>query len=108
MLCFGHQARDLAPNIRRFRQFTNLLLPWREDPGSHAGLGKMIEDETLIRKTSHQLNRRWELFRENENVIGEIELLQLGDAAQKLRREHEFITWFILHHVPHSDKFRIT
>ena len=67
----------------------------------------MVEHEGLLRKFPGERDGRRQLFREDQNVVGQIKLDQFPEAAQEIRPKHEVRVRLVLHHVPHAHKLRM-
>src|SRR5438876_745535 len=79
---FGNQSGNLAAKMWCSGQFTELLAPRREDGVFDERLGDMVEHKRLVRESVHQFDRGRQLFRINQDVIGQLEVLQFANAAQ--------------------------
>ena len=67
----------------------------------------MIQHERLFGKSLHQLDRRRQLFRINQYVVGQFELFQAADAAQEVLAQYEVVGRFVLDDMPHAHEFPV-
>lgn len=73
--------------------------------GGDGRFGDVVEDEGLVGEFLDELNGSGELFGENENVVGEVELFQFRDAAEDVGAHVEAVVWFVLGDVADADEF---
>ena len=70
-------------------------------------LREMVEHKPLARKALDKLSRHAQMFGENQNVIGKIELFERGNSAEKIRLHQETIIGLALYDMPHTNKLGI-
>ena len=64
----------------------------------------MIQDEALLGELSDDLQGGAQMLREEEQIVGEAEVLQVAQAAEEMGAEHEGIVRLVLHDVSHPDE----
>src|SRR5207302_1451220 len=86
---FGRQTGELAINVWVGGNFLHQNGPAGAMAEFDLGFGEMVDDERLFRKAPDEFERRVQLFRIDENVVGEAEMAQAGDAAEELFADEE-------------------
>ena len=76
--------------------YANALLPIPDDVVLDKRLRNVVDHEQLVREHLHELLRHCEVFRVDEDVVGEIVLFQKMDSTQKVLAKKESVVWFIL------------
>ncbi len=70
-------------------------------------LGEVIEDEGLLGEFFHQLSRYFEVFGKEQEIVGQVEVEQLRDAAAKLRKQQEVVIGFVVDYMADADEFGV-
>src|SRR4029453_307459 len=68
---------------------------------------KMIEHEALPRESSDEVDGSRQLPTVNQDVVGEIEILQHRDASTERGTQKKPVVRLALHDVPHSYELRM-
>src|SRR5580700_9209791 len=98
-ISFGYQAREFAEYVGEVGEARDPLGPGIEFAVFDGRLGQMIEDEALAGEALDKFSSDGKMFGVNQNVIGEIELLERGNAAEKLWPQKEAIIGLALRDV---------
>ena len=67
----------------------------------------MIEHEGLVRELFDQGNGDREVPGEKQQVVGEIEFLQLGQATAEVRAQHEVVIGLVVDDVADADQLGV-
>ena len=94
-----HHAGKLTGNVGELRQLAQVFLPGRGCSLSDSRLGDVIENKRLPGEFFHQLHRYFEVPGEEQKIVGQVEIKQLGDAAAKLRLQHKVVVRFVVYYV---------
>ena len=76
--------------------YANTLLPIPNDVVLDKRLRNVVDHERLVGEHLHKLLRHCEVLRVDEDVVGEIVLLQKTDSTQKVLAKEEGVVRFIL------------
>ncbi len=104
MIGFGDHAGDLADEVWEGGELADQRGPGFEGAGLDEGFGDVIEDEGLGGEPFDQANGGGQLAWVDKEVVGESEILEQGDPAQKIGSQEEGVIGFILHHVTDPDE----
>ena len=103
----GHEPRQFAEHVRKFREPSQSALPVADLSRSNLRLRQVIEDEPIPVETGRRLCRRIEVLRINQDVVGEVEIAEQRNAPAERRPEHEPIVGLRLHDVPNANELRM-
>ena len=67
--CFGHESRELAPNVRTFRKQRNIGLPRLEQRVTDSGFAAVVENEARIRALAHEVQQVVQLIMRGAQVV---------------------------------------
>jgi hypothetical protein len=104
---FRDQAADLATHVRRLRQLADLRGPRFPLRVADLGLAAVVEDEAHVGSFRDEFDRRWQLARVDEDVVGEVERGELADAVDEIVVREEAVVGFGLRDVADADGFRV-
>lgn len=77
--------------------YTHALLPVADDVVLDEGLRDVVDHERLVREHLHELLCHGEVLRVDEDVVGEVVLLQKANATQKVLAEEKGVVRFVLY-----------
>ncbi len=103
----GDHAGELAGDVGERGEGAQAGRPGIDSVVADVGLGDVIEDEALVRESARELERGGELARVDEDVVGEIERGEGGDAALEVGAEHEVVVGLVLHDVADAAEFLV-
>jgi hypothetical protein len=69
--------------------------------------GEMIQNEALLRESTHEVRSDREVPRIYKDVVGEVEFPEQLDSTQKVGLQQEPIVGFALHDMPNANQFWI-
>lgn len=102
-----HHAGNLHVHVRKCcqclgftsvsRYYANPILPLSHDVVLNEGLCDVVDDEGLFREERDELGRCLQLLGVDEDIVGQIVLLEERNTAEKVRAEKELVIRLILH-----------
>ncbi len=93
----SNQPRKFAMHVGKAGQAMDASRPRIDFTATDRRLGHVIEHEALPREACDKLGRYRKMFGVNQNVIGQIELFESGNASQKIWLQKEAIVGLALH-----------
>ena len=101
-------AGDFAVHILAFGKLLHVLLPWRDDFVSDAGLRDVIDDKYLTGMPVNEGQRLRQMAVKDQDVVDESVFLQQADAAIEIVAEHVIRIGLVMQDMPHGFEAGIT
>ena len=102
----GHHTGELAIDIGPLGELSDVVLPRRKTMFSNARFGDMIENKNLIWMPIYKLDRLGKMLFKDQDVISEIEVSKLSNAAIEIVSQHKLVIRLIVNRMSYSFHFR--